>query len=93
MHQETLSLNTHACRALPPGHVTTGVYILQLAQDGVRSRVAQLRSSPTGCRSHPRNQPSPGEPGLSGRGGRAVLLLGHAVNTAPLAGSAGARDE
>lgn len=55
--------------------------------------VAQHESSPTGCRSRWRNQPGPWEPALSGRGGRAVPLLGHTVNTARVAVSAAASDE
>lgn len=65
--------------------------ILRLAQCGVRNRVARPESSPTGCSR--RNQPCPWEQALSGRGGRAVPLLGHAVNTAPAAASAGASHE
>lgn len=68
-------------------------YILRLAQRGVRNRLAQPESSPTDWQSHWRNQPGPWEQVLSGRGGRAVPLLGHTANTAPAVVSAGASDE
>lgn len=64
MCRDTLSQNTHACRAVALGMSRRGIVAPARSEAGWHSPVL-----PAGRQEHRRNQPEPGEPALPGRGG------------------------
>lgn len=92
MCQETLSQNTYACRAVAPRHVTMGLTSFIWPSAG--SETEWYSPNPPNRLAEPLEKAAwPMGTSALKAGGRAVPLLGHAVNTALLAVSAGASDE